>query len=567
MITKRNLRMWKMVFVLVVGIGCTTAGGAVRYVNDDASGTGTGLNWGDAYNHLQDALADACSNPDVNQIWVAEGTYKPDQNSAEPNGTGDRTATFQLINGVAIYGGFIGYETSPGERFWPLAETILSGDLDSNDMDVGEPCDLLNEPTRAENSYHVVTGSDTEPNAILDGFIIRAGNANEPSGPNAYGGGMYNDYGSPTVANCTFRENSSGMYGGGMHNEVGNPAVVNCTFSENSAGQHGGGMYNTSPRPTVTNCIFNRNWAAAFGGGFCNVLGHPDLANCTFSGNMAASGGGMYNLSSEPNMVNCTFSRNFATITGGVESDSGSDPTMINCVLWGNRDGTGSGEMAQIGGPASATIAYCCIQGYGQGGVGNINEPPQFVDANGPDGEAGTEDDNLRLGPNSPCIDEGNDLELPGDVTTDLDGRARIADGDCNFVNGISVDMGAYEFAWVYIGDFDMECDVDLADWALFAMAWLKEEGEAGYISDYDISIPADDKIDWRDVKIFCDNWLAGSVTNIDDDLAGYTVSAISGDTTETGGTATFTVVLNSEPTDNVTVNFDTSDLTEGTVS
>ncbi|MHC4498133.1 MAG: hypothetical protein ACYS21_03360 [Planctomycetota bacterium] len=70
--------------------------------------------------------------------------------------------------------------------------------------------------------------------------------------------------------------------------------------------------------------------------------------------------------------------------------------------------------------------------------------------------------------------------------------------------------MGAYEFGWAYIGDFDGECDVDFADWGLFAMAWLKEQGEAGYVRDYDISIPADNKIDWADLKIFCGNWLCG---------------------------------------------------------
>jgi hypothetical protein len=126
--------------------------------------------------------------------------------------------------------------------------------------------------------------------------------------------------------------------------------------------------------------------------------------------------------------------------------------------------------------------------------------------------------------------------------------------------------MGAYEFAWVYIGDFDGHCDVGFGDWAIFALAWLTEQGDGQYNPDCDISLPADNKIDWADVKILCDNWLAGSVTNIDD-LAGYTVSAISGDTTEAGGTATFTVVLNSQPTANVTVNFDTSDPSEGTVS
>ncbi len=56
------------------------------------------------------------------------------------------------------------------------------------------------------------------------------------------------------------------------------------------------------------------------------------------------------------------------------------------------------------------------------------------------------------------------------------------------------------------------------------------------------------------------------SVTNIDNDTAGITVSAISGNTTEAGGTATFTVVLNSQPTANVTIGLSSNDTTEGTV-
>ncbi len=56
------------------------------------------------------------------------------------------------------------------------------------------------------------------------------------------------------------------------------------------------------------------------------------------------------------------------------------------------------------------------------------------------------------------------------------------------------------------------------------------------------------------------------SVTNTDDDEFGISVSDISGDTTEAGGTATFTVVLDSEPTDDVVIGVWSSDETEGTV-
>lgn len=57
------------------------------------------------------------------------------------------------------------------------------------------------------------------------------------------------------------------------------------------------------------------------------------------------------------------------------------------------------------------------------------------------------------------------------------------------------------------------------------------------------------------------------SVKNINDDLAGFIVSAISNDTDETGKTATFTVKLNSQPLDDVTFSVSSSDVTEGIVS
>ena len=56
------------------------------------------------------------------------------------------------------------------------------------------------------------------------------------------------------------------------------------------------------------------------------------------------------------------------------------------------------------------------------------------------------------------------------------------------------------------------------------------------------------------------------SVTNTDNDSAGVTVSAISGDTDESGTTATFTVVLTSQPSDDVTIPILSGDPSEGTV-
>ena len=188
---KSNLKTYLVMAVILLGMGCAIAAGDVIYVDDDANVGGDGQTWETAYKYLQDALDDALTD---DQIWVAEGTYKPDDDDANhPDGTGDREATFQLINGVGIYGGFAGSEDpctfDLGELDFVTNETILSGDLDGNDVDVNDPCDLQTEPTRGENSYHVVTGSYTDANTVLDGFTITGGNATDDDGGRAKGDG------------------------------------------------------------------------------------------------------------------------------------------------------------------------------------------------------------------------------------------------------------------------------------------------------------------------------------------------------------------------------------------
>src|SRR5690606_11737528 len=66
------------------------------------------------------------------------------------------------------------------------------------------------------------------------------------------------------------------------------------------------------------------------------------------------------------------------------------------------------------------------------------------------------------------------------------------------------------------------------------------------------------------DPSVDASNTATGTIT--DNDTAGVTVSPISGNTTEGGGTATFTMVLNSEPTGDVTIPLSSSDTDEGTL-
>ncbi|UCF43081.1 MAG: right-handed parallel beta-helix repeat-containing protein, partial [Planctomycetota bacterium] len=480
---KRNPRtgMVMVVFgVVVVGLAVVgTAGGETIYVDGSASGSNNGSSWADAYNYLQDALADANSRGVPVEIWVAAGRYTPDSNSADPDGSGDRTATFQLINGVAIYGGFPAGGGIWEDRDPNFYETVLSGDPAGDDDLVIEPgpgggipgencaeagpinrgetvynnigstadgpgdCTVYNDiwyvytaeftgsykavlvaisgdysprlavyegttcpPTvlmacgnrsvlfnvtegtdclirvgsqfsysegygtititrevLGDNSYHVVTGSGTDANAVLDGFTITGGNSNED------GGGMYNYSGSPTVANCTFSGNSANRDGGGMFNrDDSNPTITNCTFIGNSANLNGGGISNQDSNPTITNCTFSGNSAVKNdGGGIGNERSSPTITNCTFSENSAGSWGGGIRISpphlSNATISNCSFSGNSAGESGG--GMYGGD-MVTNCTFTGNSATAWGGGLC--GGDMVTNCMFIGNSSWGGGG-------------------------------------------------------------------------------------------------------------------------------------------------------------------------------------------------------
>jgi len=374
-------KRWLIISVFLLGMGCTAAAGQIIYVDVGANGLNNGSSWTDAYRYLQDALADANSG---DEIWVAQGIYKPDQGVGIT--PGDRTATFQLKNGVAIRGGYAGFgEPDPNARDIGLYETILSGDLNGNDVDVNDPCDLWNEPTRAENSFHVTTGSGTDETAVLERFTITAGNAYERPwhpmvpDPNNWGGGMYNHFGSPTLLDCTFSRNSAEVAGGGMYNKNdSSPTLTNCTFSENSARSKdsragfGGGMYNFGSSPVLSKCTLSDNWAEKNGGGMCNGAASPIVLNCTFSGNSAGWGGGMRNSwGSSPIVTGCLFIGNSASGDGGGMLSSDSSPTVGSCIFIGNSAGERGGGMVNFS-HSNLSLSNCVFTGNSATNGGGI---------------------------------------------------------------------------------------------------------------------------------------------------------------------------------------------------
>ena len=431
------------------------------YVKHDADGANDGTSWTDAFTDLQDALDADVHTGD--RIWVAAGTYKP---TNEIGGTGDRYKTFQIKTGIKIYGGFAGTEPSTfdeNERNFATNETILSGDIGTvNDAN--------------DNCYHVFyhpAGLALDANAVLDGFTITAGHANDiTTHPFDSGGGIYNDGSSPTVSNCIFSGNFAINRGGAMRNDNNSDLVItSCKFFGNSANSYGGSIYN-----------YNGS--------------DPIFTNCTFSGNSGSRGGGIYNNISSPAITNCTFSNNTASSYGGGMRNWGaaSQPIVTNCIFWGNTATTGPQIDDNTG--AATTLSYSDIQGGWTGsGTNNINADPCFVDS---------DSTNLRLLHTSPCIDVGNNADVSGGVTTDLDGRDRFVDGDCN--STVIVDMGAYEFTSAYYGDFDGDCDVDFGDFAKLASYWLEDE----LLVDIAPTAAGDGIVDEKDLSVLCQNWLYG---------------------------------------------------------
>ncbi|MCF8346531.1 MAG: T9SS type A sorting domain-containing protein, partial [Bacteroidales bacterium] len=405
----------------------------VKYIKE--GGTGDGSSWDNAAGNLQDVIF---ASGFGDEVWIAKGSYI----------TPGVDSSFTLVNGVSLYGGFAGTETSKTDRknyrMGETNETILTADIDGNGFLTGG------------NGARVVFGEFISSATTIDGFTINGGFSDE-EGSN--GAGMKLRASSPNVINCTFYDNysddGSALYLYRSGDDVSSPLVEGCVFLKNFANDDGGAIYAASGTiAKFVNCVFAHNFANDEGGAIRNFESAPFFINCTFVYNALPDtdpgGGGTYG----------PAIRNYQTSSPYMNCE----PTIINCVFWRNQDGStvGSYDISNTSNIASAganakvinsavdSLSSSCIitdtlnfSSYNQN---NIN--PGFVNVSGTPGYQGYDpNSDWNLVETSILIGEGTASE-EGVPLTDIRG----------FERGPEVDIGAYEYG-EYIGISKMTFD------------------------------------------------------------------------------------------------------------
>lgn len=298
----------------------------IVHVDASAAPGGDGASWDTAFVDLQQALELARVGGFVQEIWVAAGAYRADR------GTGDRTATFELVDGVGVYGGFAGDETAREQRDPQANPTILTGDIGARGV-------------LEDNTYNIVTCRRVGASTVLDGFVIEKG-LGDGGLNHDRGAGLFIQYGSPTINGCSFIDHAAFGMGGeqatgdgaAIFNLQGSPIVTNCYFARNRARRRGGAVFNAAGRAVFLDCVFEDNSIVggalgdAGGGAVFNFRGSPTYRRCYFERNSGGDGGSFYNHYADTVMTNCDFYKNDGRYGAAVYNYL-CNPILVNCTF------------------------------------------------------------------------------------------------------------------------------------------------------------------------------------------------------------------------------------------
>jgi hypothetical protein len=432
--------MKQKIFFCAVAIlfGIAEISAKTYYVKPDGNNANDGLSWETAKASIVEALDVAALR--VDEIFVAQGEYSI-------------TETIYPRNGINVYGGFVGNETSLEERphlTFGKTATGRASVLDAHASD--------NELRRV-----ILQQSPFSNETIYDGFVIKNGFATDAS-VGGEGGGVFLDE-NGHLNNCTV-SGCRAQLGGGVYCKK-DASVSNCYITGNRTLGKGGGLACSDGSKAINCYIVNNVSDVEAGGAYAGRDGSKGsaLINCVIANNTASLGGGVY--CSIAGIINCTIVNNHAIDNGGGLLAYANWPVLVNNIIWGNTKGASGG--AQINGVDGNTrkAAYCAVQGgYTGNGAANITTLevansgsdagkfyPQFRKpvmqvgvVTSPTDIAAVLAADWRLNESSAAKNLGSqDFTMPTDAVflpiefleTDLNGHARI--------NEATIDLGAYE--------------------------------------------------------------------------------------------------------------------------
>ncbi len=445
---KSNSTLHVLALIVLVMV-CTSAHPTTWYVDRSVSESSQGQSWESAFKRIYEGIF---AGNDGDTVIVAQGNYVENINfrgknivlrSTNPldpevvantiidgdewgavvtfSGDEDETCVltgFTIQNGKAWKdGGGVCGGTSDNRTHATIRDNLITGNSAPLFGGGVACCDgLIRNNTIQLNSAYDGGGVAYCSGAIRDNTV-------QWNSAEYKAGGLFDCDG--IIEGNIINGNNSANLDGGLAHCSG--TIENNMISANSA-DWGGGIGDCSAAILRNIIIRNSATDRAGGIGACDGI----IRSNVVAGNSAGWGAGL--ASCDGMIVNNTITRNSTTGDGGGLSFC--HGSIANCIIWGNMAPAG----AQL--DDSSVPTYSCIQDWDGGGEGNIVLDPQFLDPNGPDNNFSTYGDNdYRLLPDSPCVDEGANSVLtpPG---LDLDENLRIALGR----QSLTVDMGAFEY-------------------------------------------------------------------------------------------------------------------------
>lgn len=338
----------------------------IRYVKPVATGTGDGSSWENASGNLQNMIDELAKNNPQNlpgEVWVAAGTYVPQVQVI--SGT-TYSASFLMRDGISVYGGFAGGESSKQEREvgkmpWNFVnKTILEGSYYEHSKTSWNESN--HKWTLTSDSRHVVFFSPLpsegksgfDKSTILNGVTIRGGYAQGGEGVADFmtdrGAGVYMGI-NATLEKCIVTENSSTGNGGAVYMYGGR--VMNSLIYNNNADGDGGAVYVDNAGIVLASMLTNNsanNGSGAYlahTGNWTDGKPHPEyliLSTSIVSNNTSRLNGAVYCAKGGVLMQNTITNNDCPTATdntsanasqsGGLYVDSYG--LVINSVLWNN---------------------------------------------------------------------------------------------------------------------------------------------------------------------------------------------------------------------------------------